>query len=267
MRRTLLFVIAVPIGLVLAYTAAMVLLHTRFIYPFRPDIFNDPAFHTQSISVPGAEPLEIQIAHGAQDAPVVLFFMGNVGALAFFKSMLTDHLSAGRTVIAMPYRGGGGVVGRSSETSLKRDALAVADYAVSKFPDRALFLHGYSLGTGLAVHVAAHRQGGDGLILSAPYDAMCRLMAKAARLPACYLPVQRWRTDKDLAGIDVPVLILHGMQDRLIPLSHGKRLAELMREQGLDVTFAQIEGAGHGDLPAYALHHTSIDQFFDGLSE
>ena len=259
-RLTVLWFLSVIAALYALYAVAMVLLHPRFIYPFADVVFADSAFRAQSVVVPGKDPLTVQVAQGEADAPVVLFFMGNVGALELFRPMLAEHLAAGRTVVAMPFRGGGGVPGAASESTLKHDALAVAADVQARFAGRPLFLHGYSLGTGLAVHVAG-RHDIDGLILSAPYDAMCRLMARASKLPACYLPVQRWRTDRDVAGIGAPVLILHGVQDQLIPLAHGARLAEILRQQQLNVTFAQIERAGHNDLTQFAQHKALIDSF------
>lgn len=256
-RNRALFTVVLAAAL---YAGALIYLHPRFLYPFREDPFRAPGYATVMVPVPDTTPVEVQVSQGADDAPVVLYFMGNVGALAYFRPMLDHHTRAGRSVIAMTYRGAGGVAGMSTETTLKRDALAVADHVKQRFGDRPLFVHGYSLGTGLAVHVAARREV-QGVILSAPYDAICRLMTRRSGLPACYLPVQRWRTDRDLAGLKAPVLIQHGTADRVVPYVNGTRLAGLMQEAGIPLTFVALPGSGHGNLMNYPDHQHQIDRF------
>ncbi len=246
------------------YVLMMIWLHPRLLYPFYDDTFTDPAFTVEDVSVPGADPVQVFWLQGEADAPVVFYFMGNVGALEVFRPMLDHHVNAGRSVVAMTYRGGGGTPGTSSETSLKRDALAVTDWVQSRFADVPLIVQGYSLGTGLAVHVAARRQV-SAVVLSAPYDAICRLMAKRSGLPACYLPVQRWRTDHDLAGVAAPVLVLHGTADRVVPYVNGARLSGLMEDAGIPLRFVAISGAGHTDLMAFPHYLPQIDSFIAQL--
>ncbi len=242
----------------------MIWLHPRFIYPFQTESFSDPRFEAVEVAVPDGSPVIAYVARGGAAQPVVLFFMGNVGSLAYFRPMLDPHLEAGRSVIAMTYRGGGGQPGHPSETGLKRDALALADHAAAAFPDKPVFVQGYSLGTGLAVHVAARRPV-DGVVLSAPYDALCRLMRKRSGLPACWLPVQKWRRDADVGKLRAPVLIQHGTADRLVPFVSGSTLASKMTEAGVAVRFHAIRGAVHNDLTQFPDHQATIDRFINGL--
>lgn len=235
-----------------AYAVALVALHPSFIYPFSSEPARIDGFEMVTIAVPGAEPLPVLVHDGADGAPVVLYFMGNAGSLAWFEPELAPHRDSGRNVVAMTYRGGGGVAGRPSEPRLKEDALAVADWAASRLGERITVLHGYSLGSGLALHVAARRPV-DQVILSAPYARLCELMSRASRLPACLLPfVQRWDSLADVPRVTAPVLILHGAADEVIPYTDGLRLGRAFPRGQASVV--PLEGAGHEDmvtLPAY----------------
>ena len=53
-----------------------------------------------------------------------------------------------------------------------------------------------------------------------------------------------FRTDEIVQDLDVPVLIVHGTQDRIIPVEHGRRLHELAPAA------AYLEyDCGHNDFP------------------
>lgn len=243
--------LATGLILYLAYAAVMVWLHPAFIYPFADEGFSDPRFQQKVIRGTGGTDVFVQVHDAGPDAPVVVYFMGNAGSLAWFGQVLDLHLRAGRSIVAMEYRGGGGRGGQPSEAVLKSDALAVFDAMPDLLPNGhgVAVLHGYSMGTGLALHLAAHRKVG-GMMLDAPYARMCELMARASWLPACKLPfVQRW-DNLALAGkADVPVLIQVGAEDTVIPPSQAERLAKALATKGDVVTMRLLPGRGHVDLP------------------
>ncbi len=245
-------------GLYLAYGVVMVWLHPQFIYPFGPDRFDAPGW-TQSVVTD--RNVAMAIAEG-DDQAAVLFFMGNGGALAYFAYTLNAHVSAGRTIAAMEYPGGGGISGKPSETRLKADALAAYDWLETRH-DGPIIVHGYSMGTGLAQHVAAQRDVAA-IILDAPYVKMCELMTRRSLLPACFLPgVQKWNSATTIPQLQAPVLVQHGTADQLIPMASGERLTRLMQAAGLQVTFHAVEGATHNNLAGQPGYQARIDAFLD----
>lgn len=240
-----------------AYAVAMILVHPQLIYPFGADRFEAEGWQTQIVS-----PRDVTLAVTTGDDDVaVLFFMGNGGSLAYFTWSLEVHKNAGRAVAAMQYRGGGGVEGTPSEAQLKADALAAFDWLAVQH-DGPIVVHGFSLGTGLAIHVAANRDVAA-VVLDAPYTRMCALMAQASYLPACYLPfVQKWNTGAYADQISVPVLIQHGSFDKLIPLREGLRLAAVLEGVGVRVTTHIIDGATHNNLAGQPAYGARINRFF-----
>lgn len=262
----LFWILAGLAGLYAVYAATMVWLHPRFIYPFQQDPFSGAGYTVVDLPVDGADTVPVQMSLGAPGAPVIVYYMGNVGALDLFRPMLDHHQERGRTVIALQFRGGGGVPGRSSEATLKRDALALFDAVPDLVPGGGpVFVQGYSMGTGLALHVAARRMV-DGVILSAPFHRMCELMARAAKLPACVLPVQRWNSAADADQVTGPVLVQHGTEDPLIPFGDGKRLADRLRAAGAALRFEALSGAAHNDLIDHAAYLPVVDEFIDTIS-
>lgn len=244
------------VGTYLIYATVMIVAHPRIIYPFSPEPFENPQFRQEIVS---DRNVTLAVAEGDNDI-AVLFFMGNGGSLAYFPQSLAVHQSAGRTIAAMEYPGGAGIPGRASEAGLKADALAAYDWLAAQH-DGPIVVHGVSLGTGLAIQVAASREV-EAILLDAPYTSLCALMTKASYLPACYLPgVQKWRSIDDVPALSAPVLIQHGVADQLIPVASGERLSTAMQEAGLAVTFFAVAGAAHNDLSGQPGYQDRINAF------
>lgn len=250
------------VGLYLIYATVMVFAHPQFIYPFGEDPFESAAFRQETVT-------ERNVAlaiHESSDNIAVLYFMGNGGSLAYFTHTLAAHAVAGRTVVAMAYPGGGGIPGKPSEIGLKADALAVYDWLAADF-DGQIVVHGFSLGTGLAQYVAAERDVAA-IILDAPFVKMCELMTRSSWLPACYIPgVQRWDSAALAPQLSAPVLVQHGTADRLIPMSDGQRLVQMMQDAGVDVMFQPVAGATHNDLAGKAVYRDRMNAFLTQVFE
>ncbi|WP_123640540.1 alpha/beta hydrolase [Histidinibacterium lentulum] len=253
------------LGLYLLYALAASLMVPAAIYPFFPDPGRIDGFESVRVEREDGSALELLVTEGPEGAPAVLYFMGNAGSLAAFAPILARHRAAGRSVVAMTYRGGGGTEGRPSEAGLKADALTAHDAVAAILPGHGpLVVEGYSLGTGLALHVAARREV-DGVILAAPYGRLCRLMTRRSGVPACLVPwIDRWRSDRDASELTVPVLMLHGDEDVLIPPGEGLRLAATLPE-GVG-RFERLAGVGHNDLTAARDYWPTVEGFIAGLA-
>lgn len=245
--------IGVLAALYVLYVAALIWLHPRIIYPFGPDVFAEAGYEKYPLPYKDLTPSIVKDTHNA-GGPVVLFFMGNGGALDYFTPILEMHRAAGRQVYALEYPGGGGVPRTPSEGRLKLLAWR-AMLHVQEETDGPIIVHGVSMGTGLAQYVAT-KEDVAAVVLDSPFARMCELMAAAAYVPACYLPgVQKWDSLRYDIDRDVPVLIQHGDADRLIPLAQGQKLFARYSEAGFDVELNIKPGAGHNDLafaPDYA---------------
>jgi uncharacterized protein len=250
-------------SLYFSWGIAVTFLHPVFLYPFTPQTYPLPEYTTVSAPLPDAPAVPLSFIAGSPDAPAVLFFMGNAGSIGVFRPWLDLHRNAGRTVAGMQFRGGAGVPGRPSEARLKADALAAYDWITAE-TGGPVIVHGYSLGTGLALHVAARREV-LGIVLDAPFARLCDLIARATWLPACRMPVQRWDSLADAPRIGAPVLILHGLRDRVIPPAEGQRLADALRASGVQVEQVPLRQGTHENLASLPGHAKAINAFIKVL--
>ncbi|MFL5310925.1 MAG: alpha/beta hydrolase [Myxococcales bacterium] len=179
-------------------------------------------------------------------AAVVVHFHGNGEQLADLGRVIAALRAAGFGVLAVEYPGYGLASGKPSQITLlsaAREALAYARDRLGIAPGR-IVLQGQSLGSGVASQLAAEGQGAA-LVLISPFTSMTDL---ATRLfPA--LPVQRLVRDRfdtrDVArSVRVPVLIVHGDRDEVVPFSMGEELARIFP----DARLMRVEGAHHNDL-------------------
>lgn len=177
--------------------------------------------------------------------PVVIYFHGNGGNLAYRAPLFSDLAGAGYGLLALSYRGYAGSGGSPGEEGFARDAEAAYEAARALAPGSPVVLFGESLGSGVAVRLAAERPV-DGVILNAPFTSV----EDRARDLFWYLPVgllltDRFRSRDRIGSVRAPLLILHGEADTVMPVSHGRRLFAMANEPKTLVVFP---GGGHDDL-------------------
>ena len=180
--------------------------------------------------------------------PVVLFFPGNgdflAGRVARFKAITAD----GTGLVALSYRGYAGSSGSPSEQGLLQDAAAAYAFTTARYRAEQIVAWGFSLGTGVAVALAASHQVG-GVVLEAPFTSAADVGARVYWfLPVQLLMRDAFRSDRRIGQVKAPLLIMHGGHDNVVPISLGERLFSLANEPKQFVRFA--EGAHH-DLDLY----------------
>jgi len=179
------------------------------------------------------------------DKPVVLYFQGNAGGLDLRAGRFRWLTADGTGLLAICYRGYGGSSGRPSEQGLIRDALAAYDFAAARYAPARIVPWGESLGTAVAVALAAERPVG-GLILDAPFTSAADVGAAVYPfIPVRWLIKDRFHSDLRIAKVSAPVLVLHGARDRVVPIRFGEALFALAREPKRIVRFPN---GNHVDL-------------------
>lgn len=181
--------------------------------------------------------------------PTLLYFHGNGGGLANRAMRLARYRDAGFGVFMMSWRGYSGSTGTPTETDNVADARRAYDHLIAQgLKPSDIILFGESLGTGVAVQVAAAVPVA-GVILDAPYTSIVEVGSKAYPfLPLRWLIVDRYESDQHIASINAPLLILHGARDPVIPLEMGQRMHTLAREPKQIVVFPE---GRHIDLDTY----------------
>src|SRR6202163_2769888 len=139
---------------------------------------------------------------------VVIYFPGNGDFLAGLVGRFRAITSDGTGLVALSYRGYAGSSGRPSERGLLLDAAAAYAFAAARYSPDRIVLWGFSLGTGVAVAVAAEQPVGK-LILEAPYTSMADVAARHFPvLPVRWLLRDRFHNDQRRARVTAPLLVM-----------------------------------------------------------
>lgn len=176
---------------------------------------------------------------------VLLYFGGNA------ESVVNNALAMLRlgsvTAYLIDYRGYGDSEGSPSERALRGDALAHFDWIRIQHPHSRIVLIGRSLGSAMALHVAARRDI-DGLILISPFTSICDVAAfHLPWLPVAPLLRHPFDTVPDARRLEVDALIIAADNDAVIPRQFTDAI---VRELPTRAAVHIIPGTGHNDLMA-----------------
>ena len=176
-----------------------------------------------------------------------LWFHGNGGNISHRLEDLTLlHTHLGVKIFLFDYRGYGRSEGRASERGTYRDARGALDYVLSRqdICPRKIVYFGRSLGAAVAVWLATQHQP-SGLILESPF-ASVKDMAKIAfpHLPLYLLVHNKYDSLSRIGKLSCPLLILHGDEDQIVPISQGRKLYDAARGPK---SFYVIPGAAHNN--------------------
>jgi uncharacterized protein len=186
--------------------------------------------------------------------PVILYFHGNGDFLAGFFGRFRDLIADGTGVVALSYRGYAGSSGQPSERGLLQDADAAYAFTTARYGADKIVVWGFSLGTGVAVALAAEQRIGK-LILEAPYTSIVDVAASIFWfMPMRLLMRDQFRSDQRIARVKVPLLIMQGANDPAIPIVLGERLFALANEPK---QFVRFPGGGHENLGNFGAIETA----------
>ena len=192
--------------------------------------------------------------------PVILYFHGNGGALRYRVERFHKLIRDGFGLVALEYRGFGGNGGMPTEAGLIADAEAAYAFAAARYPAQQIVLWGESLGTGVAVALAANKPVGR-VILEAPFTSAAAVAAgRYWYMPIRLLMKDQYRSDERIGQVKAPVLILHGAQDHVVAFAMGQRMFELTTAPKHIVRF--LDG-DHEDLDAQGALH-AVGRFLAG---
>lgn len=186
-----------------------------------------------------------------QEARWILFFGGNATSLAASQRLLErvrGDEDIGLAVFA--YRGYDGSGGRPTQRALTDDGVVAVRTLERELGvgSGRLAVVGHSLGASVAAHVARHLED-DGrppaaLVLLAPFRSVPRVARQHVWCAVPCLFPDAWKTERIAPRFRVPVLVLHGADDAVVPVAHGRAIAAAIP----GARFLEIPGRGHDDL-------------------
>jgi len=239
---------------VLAYVlaaCAMYLLQRKLQYPaenkrLTPEGVGISGARVEHVKTPDGETVILWYAPARPGLPTILYFHGNAGEKGDRPSRFKYYQSRGFGVAYLSYRGYGGSSGTPSEAGLITDATTAYRWLLAQgIAPQEIALAGESLGSGVAVQLAARHQVGA-VALGAPYTSTADVAAQIYWwLPVHILMKDQYRSMDFIGAVKAPLLIIHGDQDTLIPVEFGKRLFAAANEPK---EMQVVPGFGHDVL-------------------
>jgi fermentation-respiration switch protein FrsA (DUF1100 family) len=249
---TITIVLGVAIGLsALLYFGQDQLIFLRQPAPNSAPRSTDLAIHEVSIATSDGLSLRGWLARSTaatqERLPLAIYFGGNAEEVSYITGLASRV--PGWSLLAVNYRGYGGNAGVPSERALYEDALAVYDWAANRTdvaPTRIAAI-GRSLGSGVAVYLAAERQLAK-VVLVSPFDSL-RAVAQHhyPYLPVSLLLRHPFNSIEHAPHISTPMLVIAAQKDSIVPSARSRALFAQWRGPK---TWREFAGADHNDLDA-----------------
>lgn len=162
----------------------------------------------------------------------LLFFHGNAGNISHRLTSLAIFNDLNLNVFIFDYRGYGRSRGKPSEQGLYQDAQAAFDYLQKNraIPLTKTIFFGRSLGGAVATWLAV-KHPPQALIIESSFTSVPNLAAELYPfIPVRWLARLRYDTQSHLKALCSPILIIHSVNDEVVPFKHGKTLFQTARE-------------------------------------
>ncbi|QKD82572.1 alpha/beta fold hydrolase [Thermoleptolyngbya sichuanensis A183] len=172
------------------------------------------------------------IGANRDDAPTVLYFHGTGSNLGDLPRLAAQIHELGWAAFFIDYRGYGQSQGSfPSEQSVYADAIAALDYLTQtrRIPPQRIVVMGRSIGGAIALDLAAHNPDLAALVVESSFTSMrdmIRYFVPVPLLPVDLLLHQRFDSLAKVRSLQMPLLVIHGTGDRVVPVHMGQALYE-----------------------------------------
>jgi hypothetical protein len=197
------------------------------------------------------------LAPRATPGPAVVIAHGNAELADDWVGRVEPYRAMGLAVLIPEYRGYGRSGGEPSEAGILADAAHFYDRMVDRpdvDPQRVLF-HGYSLGGGVVAELSESRRAAA-LVLESTFTSASDLASRW--MVPDFAVTDRFDTRAVLMRASIPVLIVHGVDDDVVPFQHAIELDRV----GWDSRLVAFH-AHHDDLPRGEVYWATIRAFLE----
>ncbi|MGE3319359.1 MAG: alpha/beta hydrolase [Candidatus Berkiella sp.] len=229
-----------------------------------PKVPRTIATHPHAITIPLANQQTLSAVYlpNTQAKYTLLFSHGNAEdlfTLSPFLKLLQQH---GFAVFAYDYPGYGNSTGKATEASTYQAIQAAYQYLTTELgvPNNRIIVFGRSLGSGPSVELCQHNKVA-GLILESPFVSAYRVYSIWP-----IFPFDKYTNLDKIPKLSVPILLIHGTRDSVIPIWHGKKIYEAAASPKQAYW---VEGASHNDvlITAQMEYFKTLQQFASSLKK
>ena len=166
-----------------------------------------------------------------QKFKTILFLHGNAGSLENRIHKINHLNNIKINFLIFAWRGFSGNNGKPTEKGLYEDAKSAIKWLKNNgTDDKDIILYGESLGTAIAVEIAQNKNFA-GIILESPFTSMVDAgKEKYPFLPVRFLLKDKYESNLKIKNINIPILVMHGKVDNIVPFYMGKKMYELANE-------------------------------------
>jgi len=188
---------------------------------------------------------------------VVFYLKGNSKSIKGWGKFAIDFTNHGWDVLMIDYRGFGKSKGKRTQQTMKEDVQAIYNIIKQKVDEKYIIVYGRSLGTGLATKLASVNNPRM-LILACPYYSMSNNAKRYLPfIPLGLLMRYSMPTYKWIKYVKCPIKLIHGTNDRIIPMKSSIRLSRINPK--LSRLYLVI-GGGHKNLHNFEDYHRALKE-------
>jgi len=196
--------------------------------------------------------------------PTILLFHGNGEIASDYQYFLDIFFDCSVNLAVVDFRGYGFSTGDPIYSSLISDALPIYDkfheWIIANNLNNSLFLLGRSLGSACVAEIGVHNPKNlRGIIFESGFASIYNMMTRLFRVSGPEITpegLSEYSNDTRIKKIQKPVLVIHGLQDWIIPPNEGKLIYECIPE-GIEKKLVMIEGAGHNNIFSFKEEYIS----------
>lgn len=181
-------------------------------------------FNSFFLETPDNQKILVWFKGTSPSKKIIIYFHGNGGNMAGRSHKFATY-AKDFDILALSYRGYPGSSGKPTEQSIYSDARIAVNFLLDQgYQENNLIFYGESLGSGTAIEMAKSFDS-HAVILEAPFSSLTNIAQKIYwYLPVKYLLKDKFDSISKIPSISSPILIFHGDQDRVVPISEGKKL-------------------------------------------
>ncbi|HVX85469.1 MAG TPA: alpha/beta hydrolase [Phycisphaerae bacterium] len=195
--------------------------------------------------------------HDPARQPTVLFFYGNAMCMSDAVDMATLFRQHGPNVMLVDYEGYGLSGGKPSEQGCYAAAEAAYQHLLARtdIDTQRIIPAGWSLGAAVAIDLAARHADDPSpahIVALMTFSAFTSMTATAQHhypiFPVSLLLIYRFDSLSKMGRVHVPMLMVHGAKDDIVPYAMHAQLVNAARAGGATVADLTLEDAAHNDL-------------------
>ena len=197
----------------------------------------------------------------------VVFLHGNAATIASRVNIARyrELRALGLSVFAPEYRGFAGLPGTPTEAGLNADARVAFDYLVSArhvSPTR-IVIYGWSLGSAVAVDLAAHEDEAAVVLEGAPASLVAIGAQQYPFFPIRLVMRNPFESIRKVDQVHAPMLFLHSPEDTIVPYGEGRKLYDAARppKRFVDVRGGHIDANDVDKVVFFGAIRSFLDEY------